>query len=168
MGPKQAVKDDKRTHVEEPSAGNRDCTVIFKHEVGPISFLPIFSNIKTNRATDRVLKTWKILKLKSKYKPVKFGKKKKNLIMFECLSCITEFPSSLNKSKFRVVDEERNGSPEKIWFRLEISIENGYVVAVLHVAAFHSLFESPCFVTVSVVSYFILDVYTFAGPSLAF
>lgn len=80
----------------------------------------------------------------------------------------TEFPTSLNESYFRVVDEKGNGAPQKIRFGLEIGVEDGYVIALLNVAVFHSLLESSCFVPISVVSYLVLDVYAFACPSLTF
>jgi hypothetical protein len=68
----------------------------------------------------------------------------------------------------RVVDEERDGPTEKIWLGLEIRVKDGYVIALFHVAAFHTFLESPCFVSVTVVSDLVLYVYAFACPSLAF
>jgi hypothetical protein len=66
------------------------------------------------------------------------------------------------------MDKERNGAPEKIWFGLKIRVKDGYVIALFHVAALHAFFQSPCFVPISVVPYFVLYVYAFACPSLAF
>lgn len=87
---------------------------------------------------------------------------------FWLLSGITEFPAALNQSELRVLDEERDGAPEKIWLGLEIGVKDGNVIALFHVAVLHAFLESPCFVSLAVVSYLVLYVYTFACPSLAF
>lgn len=65
------------------------------------------------------------------------------------------------------MDEKGNGAPEKIGFGLKVGVENRDIIAVFDVAALHAFLESPCFVPISVVPDFVLDVYAFACPSLA-
>lgn len=42
---------------------------------------------------------------------------------------------SLNQRNLGVVDQEGDGSPEIVWFKSEISVENDYVLAVLDALA---------------------------------
>ena len=80
---------------------------------------------------------------------------------------ITEFPASLNKGDFRVMNEKWYGAPEKIRLGLEISVKDCHVVAHFDVAVLHAFSKSPCFVPIPVVSDLVLYVYAFACPSLA-
>jgi len=80
----------------------------------------------------------------------------------------TKLPACLNKTKFRIVDEEQDSSPEEIRFWLKICVKNGDIVTLLHVATFHPFFQSPCFVPISVVPNFVLYVHSFTRPSATF
>jgi len=80
----------------------------------------------------------------------------------------TKLPACLNETKFRVVDKEWDSSPEEIRLRLKIGVKDGNIVTLLHVAAFHAFFQSPCFVPVSVVPHLVLYVHPFARPSTTF
>ena len=75
---------------------------------------------------------------------------------------VTKFPTCLNKCNFRVVEKKWDGTPEEVWLRLEISIENGHIVALFDIAMFHAFSQSTCFVSIPVVPYLILYVYAFA------
>lgn len=81
---------------------------------------------------------------------------------------ITEFPASLNKGNFMVMDKKWYGAPKKVRFRLEISIENGHIIAFFNIAVLHAFLECSCFVTIPIVPDLILYVNSFACPSLAF
>ena len=80
----------------------------------------------------------------------------------------TESPSSLNESNIRVMNKERDRALEVIRLRLEVSVKYGYVVAKLHVVVFHALFESSCFVAISIVSPLTLNVHAFTFPFCTF
>lgn len=65
------------------------------------------------------------------------------------------------------MDEERDGAPQEIRFRLEISVEYCHVVAVFNVGAREAFFQGSGFVSSPVVPDFVFDVDPFARPSLA-
>lgn len=80
----------------------------------------------------------------------------------------TEFPASLNKGYVSVVYKKRNGSPQEIRLRLEISIKDGDMVTQLHVAVLHSFLQGSSFIAIPILPDLVFYVYTFACPSPAF
>ncbi|KAG6627836.1 hypothetical protein CIPAW_15G156900 [Carya illinoinensis] len=81
---------------------------------------------------------------------------------------LTKSPATLNQRNLGVVDEERDGSPEIVGLKTEISVENGYILAVFDVASLQTFFECPGLVPYPVLSDLIRYVSAFACPSLAF
>lgn len=81
---------------------------------------------------------------------------------------LTKSPASLNQCNLWVVDQERDGSPEKVGLWPEICVENSYVFAVFNVASLQPFFESAGLVPSPGLSDLIYYVYAFVRPSLAF
>lgn len=78
----------------------------------------------------------------------------------------TKSPASLDQCNVGVVDQERDGSAEKVRLRAKIGVENGYVLTVLDVASLKPFFKSAGFVACSVFPDLVRYVYAFACPSL--
>lgn len=79
----------------------------------------------------------------------------------------TKFPASLHETNLRVVNKEWDGSPEEVRLGLEVSVEDGNVVAAVNIAVLHPFFQRPCLVTVPVPPDLVFDVNPFACPSMA-
>ena len=73
----------------------------------------------------------------------------------------TKFPPGLDESELRVVDKKWDSALKVIRLRLEISIKDDYIVALLDVTVPHAMFQSSSFIAISVVSPFIFYVYVF-------
>lgn len=76
----------------------------------------------------------------------------------------TKYPSGLNESNIRVVDEKRDGAGEVIRLGLEISIKDGHKLTMLNVVMRKSFFHSSRFVAIPVISSFTPYVYALALP----
>lgn len=79
----------------------------------------------------------------------------------------TKLPAGLNECEIRVVYEERHRALKKLRLRLEVSVEDSYIVACLHIWPLHTLAQRAGLVSLSVGPCLVPDIDALACPALA-